>query len=193
MPAVPLNRGEASVEASRASHAVAPVNSSAHAQKDLPVHAGAIGQPIPVQAAAVEPVLSHAAFESSSEGGAIAELRHASHGRGLPPLSKLAVAATPQRVQPKKTEITHRASHPTSEVSHPSQPSVVPFARSGSGSGIVQRAPITPAASAPAPTLPNAGGKAAPGMPPREINQLANRVYDLLVRRLAVEKQRKGV
>jgi hypothetical protein len=30
-------------------------------------------------------------------------------------------------------------------------------------------------------------------MPPREINQLANRVYDLLVRRLAVEKQRKGV
>jgi hypothetical protein len=97
-----------------------------------------------------------------------------------------------------KSEVTHRAGRRADEASLWLQPirGVTP---SRASSNVVQRSTDSSVGSTSAqhasglPGLPSSRNQTSQSLPPGDIAQLANRVYDLLVRRLATEKQRKGL
>ena len=94
-----------------------------------------------------------------------------------------------------KSEVTHRAWRRADEASRHANQAVTP---SRANNNIAQRSTVGSAGtndqSAPGqPSLPSQGNQMPQSLPPGDIAQLANRVYDLIVRRLATEKQRKGL
>jgi len=97
-----------------------------------------------------------------------------------------------------KSEVTHHVERRADGASLWLQPTqgVTP---SRSNSNVVQRSTASSAGGTSAqqasglPSLPSSGTQTSQSLPPGDIAQLANRVYDLLVRRLATEKQRKGL
>jgi len=73
-----------------------------------------------------------------------------------------------------------------------------PFGHSPAKAGAVQRAPSNPATpnAVRTPSAPPSVGRSNPTsqvLPPGDLAELTNRVYELLVRRLAAEKQRRGI
>jgi hypothetical protein len=130
-----------------------------------------------------------------SSGDAIPVLRRAASSSPNTTASP-AFALSPSRVLPAKPEVTHRVWRQTDVAS--GQPRIQNGAMP-SPPNVMQRSAASPtsgpgAQAAPAPPgLPDSGNRMSQVLPAGDMAQLANRVYELLVRRLAGEKLQRGL
>ena len=127
-------------------------------------------------------------LSSAISGGTFQRLSASGLASGIAPATYSPAAIAPQAIHVmhrSSSTMVRSAAYPTADPMHFATMPVSRQAASAPALGNTQP-PSLPSMSASAATAPSSGG-ASP-----DITQLANRVYDVLVRRLASERQRRG-